>query len=131
MSLIWEEMEAIKRILSLENMLSIGLFFYISELNRLFVVLVCEYAFPIESALCSCLNVKEPLAQSRREIWSLSENNWIRTDNHLVHKQTLSHFAKLPTYELSCCGFESSGNLSLSMFISFMLIKKECILYDL
>ena len=48
-----------------------------------------------ESALYSCLNFKELLARSRREIWSLSDCNWTRTQNHLVRKRTLNHWAKL------------------------------------
>ena len=53
------------------------------------------YAFQSESTFYSCLNVKELLARSRREIWSLSDCNWTRTRNHLVHKRTLNHLAKL------------------------------------
>ena len=53
------------------------------------------YAFQSESTLCSCLNVKELLARSRREIWSLSDCNWTRTQNYLVCKRTLNHLAKL------------------------------------
>ena len=72
------------------------------------------YAFQSESTLYSCLNVKELLARSRRKIWSLSECNWTRTHNHLVHKQILSDLPKLAmnfrawifVYELSYCGFE-------------------------
>ena len=52
-------------------------------------------AFQGESTLNSCLNVMEVLAQSRREIWSLSDCNWTRTHNHLVHKRTLNDLAKL------------------------------------
>ena len=52
-----------------------------------------------ESTLYSCLNVTEFLAQSRREIWSLSDCNWTRTQNHLVHKRTLNHLAKWFVYE--------------------------------
>ena len=37
------------------------------------------YVFQSESTLYSCLNVKELLAQSRREIWSWSDCNWTRT----------------------------------------------------
>ena len=44
------------------------------------------YAFQSESTLCSCLNVKELLARSSREIWSLSDCNWTRTHNYLVRK---------------------------------------------
>ena len=30
-----------------------------------------------------------------QEIWSLSDCNWTRTYNHLVHKRTFNHLAKL------------------------------------
>ena len=53
------------------------------------------YAFHSESTLYSCLNVKELLVWSRREIWSLSDCNWTQTQNHLVHKRTLNRLAKL------------------------------------
>ena len=53
------------------------------------------YAFQSEPTLYSCLNVKELLVWSRREIWSLSDCNWTRTQNKLVCKWTLNHFAKL------------------------------------
>ena len=62
-------------------------------------VTVCSYhvtyAFQSESSLYSCLNVKRPLAQSRREIWSLSDCNLTRTHNPLVDKGTLNHLTKL------------------------------------
>ena len=53
------------------------------------------YAFQSVSTLCICLNAKELLAQNRRHIWSLSDCNGNRTQNHLVRKQTLNHLAKL------------------------------------
>ena len=53
------------------------------------------YAFQSESTLYSCLNVKELLARSMREIGNLSDCNWTRTHNHLVHKRTLNPLAKL------------------------------------
>ena len=43
-------------------------------------------AFQSESTPSSCLNVKELLARSRRDNWSLNDNNGIRTHNHLVRK---------------------------------------------
>ena len=49
----------------------------------------------------SCLNVKELLAQSRCRISSLSDCNWTRTQNHLIHKWTLNHLAKLTKWS-SC-----------------------------
>ena len=65
------------------------------------------------NTLYSCLNVKELLAQSRHEIWSLSDCNWTRIQNHLVRKETLNHLASWPdgwvfVYKLSGSGFESS-----------------------
>ena len=40
------------------------------------------------------LNVKEPFAQNRRNIWSLSGSSTVWTHNHLVCKQSLNHLAK-------------------------------------
>ena len=53
-----------------------------------------RYVFQSESTLHSCLNVKDLLSRSRHEIWSLSDCNWTRTQNHLVRKRTLNHLAK-------------------------------------
>ena len=53
------------------------------------------YAFQSEFTLYICLNIKELLAQSRLQILSLSDCNWIRTQNHLVRKRTLNHLAIL------------------------------------
>ena len=53
------------------------------------------YAFQSESRLYSYLNVKDFLARSRRVIWSLSDWNWTRSQNHLVRKRILNHLAKL------------------------------------
>ena len=70
------------------------------------------YVFQRESTFYCCLNVKELLAWSRREIWGLSDCNWTRTQNHLVLKRTLNHLARwlsvrLRTkwfwFESSCC----------------------------
>ena len=51
--------------------------------------------------LYSSLNVKELLAWNRRNIWSLSSSNRIRSLNHLAHKRTPNHLAKLAKC-LSC-----------------------------
>ena len=65
------------------------------SLAQTFFSTVCSYhvtyVFQSESTLYSCLNVKELLARSWREIWSLSDYNWAWTQNHLVHKRTLNH----------------------------------------
>ena len=62
-------------------------------------VTVCSYnvtyAFQSESTLYICLNVKELLAQNKRDIGTLSDCNGTRTRNHLVRKRTLNHLAKL------------------------------------
>ena len=49
------------------------------------------YAFQSEATLYSCLNVKELLAWSRRDIWSFSDCNWTAT----VCKRILNHLAEL------------------------------------
>ena len=59
------------------------------------------YAFQSESTFYSCLDVKELLAWSRREIWRLSDCNWTRTQNHLLLKRRLNHLAKLTKW-LDC-----------------------------
>ena len=53
------------------------------------------YAFQSESTLCISRNVKELIARKRRNIWSLSDCNGTRTQNHLVQKRTLNHLPKL------------------------------------
>ena len=60
-----------------------------------------RYAFQSESTLSSCLNVKELLAQNRRNIRSVIDCNGTRTHNHLVRKRTLNHLAKLAKW-LKC-----------------------------
>ena len=66
---------------------------------KYFNITVCSchvtYAFQSESTLYICLNVREPLARSRREISSLSECNWTGTRKQLVYKRTLNHLDKL------------------------------------
>ena len=77
---------------------------YIKE--RLYVIIMSRTSFRVNPHSIVCLNVKEHLARSRRHISSLSDSNGIRTHNHLVHKRTINHLAKLAN-ELSGCGFES------------------------
>ena len=64
----------------------------------------------------SCLNIKELLAQNRRNTWSLSDCNGTRTHNHLVCERTLYYLVKLTNgllngwvfvYKEGRCGFES------------------------
>ena len=66
------------------------------------------YVFQSESTLHICLNFKELLARSRREIWSFIECNWTRSQNHLVRKWTLNHWPNWPVRVQLQSGFESS-----------------------
>ena len=59
------------------------------------------YRFQIEFTFYSCLNIKELLAQSRRESWSLSDCNWTQTQIQLVRKRRLNHLVNLAKW-LSC-----------------------------
>ena len=59
------------------------------------------YMFQTESMLYICLNLKELLARSRREIQRLRDWNWTRSQNNLVLKRTLNHFPKLAKW-LNC-----------------------------
>ena len=59
------------------------------------VIIMSRTRFGVNLHSIVCLNVKEPLARSRRHIWSLSDCNGIWTHNHLVRKRTLNHLAKL------------------------------------
>ena len=64
------------------------------------------YAFQIEYALCSFLNVKEWFPQNRRDISSLSE---YRTDKYSQRKSVIWPVWQngwVFVYELSDCGFE-------------------------
>ena len=55
------------------------------------VIIMSRTSFRVNLHSILCLNVKELLAGSRCFIWSLIENNGIRTHNHLVRKRTLHH----------------------------------------
>ena len=54
-----------------------------------------------ESTLYSCLNVKQLIAKSRRDICRRTYCNWIQTQNHVVLKGTINHLVKLARW-LSC-----------------------------
>ena len=75
------------------------------------------YVFQSESTLCSCLNVKELLAQNRHKFWNLSDCNGTWTHNHLICKLILIWVF---VYELSGCGFESRCSHFLSAFCEML-----------
>ena len=68
---------------------------YLSVQRIWLYVIIVTYAFQSESMLYSWVNVRELLARNRRNIWSLSDSNEIRTHNHLVPKWRLKCLAKL------------------------------------
>ena len=67
--------------------------------------------FHNERTLYSSLNAKEFLAQNRRDIWSLSDSNRIRTHSHLVRKlakqDSLTKGLSGRFQTISGCGFKS------------------------
>ena len=66
----------------------------LSVSKHLYLLTVCyyhaKYTFQIESTLYSCLNVKELLTRTSRDIWRLSDSNGIRTHSHLRIMMNLS-----------------------------------------
>ena len=59
------------------------------------VIIVSRTRYKMNLCPYSSLNVKELLAQNKRDIGSLSDTNEIRTHNHLVHKRIPNHLAEL------------------------------------
>ena len=80
------------------------------------------YPFQSESTLYICLTVKKSLARSRREIWSLSDCNWTRIQNHLLCKRTLNHLVKLAKW-LSC-----AMNTYLYGTFDCMFLSNQCLI---
>ena len=80
---------------------------------------VCSYpvtcAFQKESTIYSCLNSRNSLLKAGAK---LSDCNWTRNHNSLVHKRTLNHLVKLAkvfVYGSSGYGFESSCKHSITL----------------
>ena len=67
----------------------------------LYVIIMSHTNFRVNPHSIVFLNVKELLARSRHQIWSLTDNNKIWTHSHLSRKWTLNHLAKLAKW-LSC-----------------------------
>ena len=83
------------------------------------------YAFQSESALCSCLNVEEVLAQNQHNIRSLSNCKRTWTHNHFVRKRTLNHLAKL-----ACNVNQEPSNFSTFDSIFFSTIKVRALIIE-
>ena len=92
---IWQYNKKLRKIINFDNVIKnitdIDCMYFDIDIDCMYVT----YTFQSESTLFSCLNLKELLARSRWEIWHLSDWNWTRTQNHLVRKRTLNHFARL------------------------------------
>ena len=94
------------------------------------------YTFQSEFALNSCLNVKEVFARNSHNTWSLSHSNRIRTQNHLVCKQTLNHLAKLAkwlsivmsTYLYGAFDWMLHFRVNLHSIVSWISRTSECAL---
>ena len=67
----------------------------------MYVFIISRTSFRVNPHSIVCLNVKEPLARSRRHIWSLSDCNVIQTHNPFVRKRTLT------AYQVSGYAFKS------------------------
>ena len=95
--------------------------------EKLVRLTVCSYhvthAFQNESTLYSCVNVKELLAQNRREIWSLSDCNWTRTLNHLARKRTLDHLAKLERSKLKEFIYEDADIILNVIYVKYLKVE--------
>ena len=79
---------------------------------ELIVCFIISYT-PLESIyLGSCLNVKERLAQNKRDIGNLTDFNGTWTHNHLVWKRTLEYLAKM-VKRLSCAMSTSLHGVSI------------------
>ena len=87
------------------------------------------YAFQSESTLYNFLNVKELLAWSRREIWSLSDCNWTWNQNHLVRTRTLNSLAKWLSVRLRTKLFWFLVQLQSYSSISLLTLLNCCKLF--
>ena len=85
----------------------------IYSINKDTKTTVCYYhvTFQSESTRYICLNVQELLPRNRRRMSSLNDCEEIKSYNHLVHKRTLSYFAKLDVVVHFIGNFEQISNL--------------------
>ena len=91
--------------------------------------LSCHERFPEWIHTLYCLTVRELLARNRLEIWSVSECNWARTHNHLVHKQTPNHLAKLAKWLSRAVSTYLYGTLTVCSYHVTYAFQSESILY--
>ena len=83
------------------------------------------YTIQSDSTLDSCLNVKKLPARSRREIRSISDWNWTRTHNDLLHTGTLSPIAKLTNYHATYA-IQSESTFHYRMNVKEVFAQSKC-----
>ena len=92
-----------------------------------------SYTFQSESTIYSCLNAKELLARNRRDIWSLSDRNGIRTHNHLVRQRILNRLVKQAKWLSSvvstylCGAFENTNTDKMFTVSSLQALIRTCL----
>ena len=67
----------------------------------LYVLIMSRTRFRVNPHSIVAWMSRNSLLEAGAKFWNLSDCNWTRTHNHLVHKPTLNHLAKLAKW-LSC-----------------------------
>ena len=88
------------------------------------------YAFQSESALYDCLDVKELLAQNRRDTWILNNGNGTSFKSHLARKQTLNHLAKLANNSAVLWVLICTMHLTVCSYHAMYAFQSEFTLYN-
>ena len=88
------------------------------------------YAFQSESALYDCLDVKELLAQNRRDTWILNNGNGTSSKSHLARKQTLNHLAKLANNSAVLWVLICTMHLTVCSYHAMYAFQREFTLYN-
>ena len=65
------------------------------------IIIMASLSFRVNPHCIFCLNMNQPLAGSKRHIWSLSDSKEVRTYQDIVRNCTLNHLAKLAKW-MSC-----------------------------
>ena len=74
---------------------------YCKTHNPLYVLIMSRTRFRVNPHSIVAWMSRNSLLEAGAKFWNLSDCNWTRTHNHLVHKRTLNHLAKLAKW-LSC-----------------------------
>ena len=96
---------------------------------RLYVIIMSLTRFRVNPQSIVCLNVKELLARSRHQIWSLSDSQMIRTHNHLVLNRTFNHLAKLAKWLRCCWVLICMVNLTVCYHVTYKIQSESSLLF--